>query len=563
MNEFDQDLTTDDLTAEDLEMDFDSFETDVDAGMDVARRIAEADGLVLEGGPPADDEPPETEDEGEEPGSSLYGTFHIGGTEYSLTASCIREVVPFPKTITPLPLSPEFILGIFNLRGELIPVLDVAQLLERDSEVEMTERRVVVVDCGGRYVGAIFDRTGEVLHVDEEQQREMQHEQELGIPMRENSEQEGKTTIVDRVLLLNEGERLVQVLSTDVLGAVRGIPVGRLSQDREVTHDTEPRSKAIAVRVGKTEYAFPVEDILEIQFSAGVNPAPAYFQHQAGVVEVRGSLRPVLNLRSALGQADDRLPPRPLLISLIDGDYCIAVVVDALIDTLEFAPSTLLEVPPVPGSRISGLSRELIQAGPDRNVLCLRAKELFAHCEVGEALRVAGLTRPAEADEEVVEDTSEDLDYFTFFVGEQRLCLPLGDVREILHFPAEHSLVEDDQAPIAGLMNLRGSVLPLANLSVRFGIESTVPLRDRLVITIEHGDRMVGLVVDSVESIVRVASSEISEVTGIMRKTSNEQRLLAAVSRVIRPRDSATTLLVLDIQSVMDEVGGMEEPLAA
>lgn len=486
----------------------------------------------------------------------LFGTFHVAGTEYSLPASQIREVVTFPRSITPVPLSPDFVLGIFNLRGAIIPVIDVAQLLGVSPQVELSERRVVVIDCGSHAVGAIFDRTGEVLHVDAEQHHAMRQEP-FSDP--EEPDSESRPTageIIERVLLLDGGSRLVQVLSPALLGAVPGIPCSERSSnlDDQRPLDSEPRSKAIAVRVGGTEFAFPMEDVLEIQSSLALAASPEYFHHQSGVVEVRGNLRPVLNLKSAFGQEDSVVPEKPLLVSLIEGENCIAVVVDELIDTLEYTHSSLLEVPPVPGSQIDGVSRQLIPASHDRNVLSIRSADLFQHCEVGESLRVAGLTHDRQDIDLDEDDTDQDLDYFTFFVGDQRLCLPLGDVREILRFPSDQTLVQDDDSAIAGLMNLRGAVLPLSNLSSRFGIESTVQLEERLVITIEYGDRMHGLVVDSVESIVHVRSSDVSDVSGIMRKTSGAQALLSAVSKVIRAEGTSTSLLMLDLERVVEDI---------
>ena len=492
----------------------------------------------------------------------LFGTFHVAGTEYSLPASQIREVVTFPRSITPVPLSPDFVLGIFNLRGAVIPVLDVALLLGVEPQVELSERRVVVIDCGNHAVGAIFDRTGEVLHVDAEEHHAMR--QEPGAP------QEGAGgdcmpsagEIIERVLLLNGGQRLVQVLSPTLLGAVPGIPCSERSSnlDDQRPLDSESRSKAIAVRVGGTEFAFPMEDVLEIQNSLALSTSPAYFHHQSGVVEVRGNLRPVLNLKAAFGQADSLVPEKPLLVSLIEGENCIAVVVDELIDTLEYTESSLLEVPPVPGSQIDGVSRQLIPANSSRNVLSIRSADLFQHCKVGESLKVAGLTHDRQDIDLDEDDAEQDLDYFTFFVGEQRLCLPLGDVREILRFPSDQTLVQDDESPIAGLMNLRGAVLPLSNLSARFGIESTVSLKERLVITIEYGEQMRGLVVDSVESIVHVRASDVSDVSGIMRKTSGSQALLSAVSKVIRAEGTSTSLLMLDLERVVEDIGSSTIP---
>ena len=52
----------------------------------------------------------------------------VGADRYALELTAIREVVPVP-TVTPLPGAPATVLGVINLRGEVVPVLDTAALL--------------------------------------------------------------------------------------------------------------------------------------------------------------------------------------------------------------------------------------------------------------------------------------------------------------------------------------------------------------------------------------------------------------------------------------------------
>ncbi len=51
-------------------------------------------------------------------------TFQVGGEEYGLDIRCITEAVR-PLKITPLPRMPEFIEGVINLRGVIIPIVDL------------------------------------------------------------------------------------------------------------------------------------------------------------------------------------------------------------------------------------------------------------------------------------------------------------------------------------------------------------------------------------------------------------------------------------------------------
>lgn len=54
-----------------------------------------------------------------------YCVFRAGRERYCMSVLDIEEVVEWPK-ITPLPLAPEFLVGVFNLRGAIVPVVDIA-----------------------------------------------------------------------------------------------------------------------------------------------------------------------------------------------------------------------------------------------------------------------------------------------------------------------------------------------------------------------------------------------------------------------------------------------------
>ena len=55
-----------------------------------------------------------------DPAAELFGSFHLGGDEFALPASCIREVVNYPAKVTALPLSPAYLEGMFTLRGSCL-----------------------------------------------------------------------------------------------------------------------------------------------------------------------------------------------------------------------------------------------------------------------------------------------------------------------------------------------------------------------------------------------------------------------------------------------------------
>ena len=88
--------------------------------------------------------------------------FELGGQQYAVPIAHVREILATPA-ITPLPDAPAVIEGVIDLRGTLIPVLDLASLLAREGSARGLRLRTVVVEARGFVVGFRVDRATQVV----------------------------------------------------------------------------------------------------------------------------------------------------------------------------------------------------------------------------------------------------------------------------------------------------------------------------------------------------------------------------------------------------------------
>ncbi len=75
-----------------------------------------------------------------------YCVFRAGRERFCLAVLDVEEVVDWPA-VTPVPLAPSFLMGIFNLRGSIVPVVDIAFTVAR--RADLTPKRVVVANLAG------------------------------------------------------------------------------------------------------------------------------------------------------------------------------------------------------------------------------------------------------------------------------------------------------------------------------------------------------------------------------------------------------------------------------
>lgn len=97
-----------------------------------------------------------------------YLTFVLCEEEYGLEILKVREIIGL-LDVTPVPQTPAFVKGVINLRGKVIPVVDL-RLKFGMPEAEYTkETCIIVVDVGALLMGIIVDTVSEVIEIKEEE----------------------------------------------------------------------------------------------------------------------------------------------------------------------------------------------------------------------------------------------------------------------------------------------------------------------------------------------------------------------------------------------------------
>jgi len=90
--------------------------------------------------------------------------FRIGRETFGLPISIVREIVRVPE-ITSVPNAPDYIEGVINLRGRIIPIVDLRKRFGEKSFEPNKKNRIVVVELESRAIGLIVNSASEVLRI--------------------------------------------------------------------------------------------------------------------------------------------------------------------------------------------------------------------------------------------------------------------------------------------------------------------------------------------------------------------------------------------------------------
>ena len=89
--------------------------------------------------------------------------FRVGQQSYGLPIACVREIVR-PPDITAVPQSPEYVAGVMNLRGRILPVIDLRKRFGQPSATS-SKNRILVLAMDGKLTGVLVDAASEVLKI--------------------------------------------------------------------------------------------------------------------------------------------------------------------------------------------------------------------------------------------------------------------------------------------------------------------------------------------------------------------------------------------------------------
>lgn len=163
-------------------------------------------------------------------GTRQYLTFKLGNEIFATDVAKVREVLDF-TTITEIPRTPEFMSGVINLRGSVVPVVDLRLCLEM-SRTERTRNTCIVVvevllDSEPTVIGALADSVEEVIDLEPDQ---IQPAPRIGTQIRTDFIKGMGKRDTQFIMILD----IDRVFSADELASIRASETGKVAAEAPV-----------------------------------------------------------------------------------------------------------------------------------------------------------------------------------------------------------------------------------------------------------------------------------------------------------------------------------------
>jgi purine-binding chemotaxis protein CheW len=145
------------------------------------------------------------------------------------------------------------------------------------------------------------------------------------------------------------------------------------------------------------------------------------------------------------------------------------------------------------------------------------------------------------------ENAKSEVEFVTFSAGDQSFSIEITQVREIRRWSPVTALPHAPQE-VLGVMNLRGSVIPIYDLAARFGLGQTPENPRNVIVVAMHSGQTVGLLVEAVSEILSVSRDQIQETPDIRSEMARQ-----SITGVIPIENGMTR--VIDLGAVLHQAG--------
>jgi purine-binding chemotaxis protein CheW len=486
-------------------------------------------------------------------------TFKVAGRLYALPAEAVREIV-LPSPMAKVPLAPKPLLGFANLRGVVLPVASLRLLLGRDAEGAGSASQRVIVLEGRPAFGLLVDEVAALSPI---------QAGDIAAEQAQISADDGEIVLgAFKIEGANDIARIldIQTLLTRALGVDT-----RRSQSVAPVLQRQGRATAAAARqletfitfeVAGQEFGLPLDSVREVLPSADVTaPLPRAETAVLGLTALRTMLLPLLSMRALLGFAPDA-GRRMTLVASISG-VSVGLAVDAVRDIVRADESELEPVPAAIASRSQGeasVQSVLKIDGGARLIAILAPNKLFREDVMNRIKASATASAPAAP----ASANGTERIFLVFTLGGQEFGLAISAVEEVARLPEEITRLPKAPDFLKGVVNLRGTVLPIIDQRRRFDFAASDDDAGRRLVVVRIGATVAGFIVDSVSEVLRIGSQAIDPPPDVIVPARVLEGVinLEADGRMVLLLDP-TQLLSRTEQGLLDALSRVQEAQAA
>ncbi|HEX4856224.1 MAG TPA: chemotaxis protein CheW [Limnobacter sp.] len=477
--------------------------------------------------------------------------FMTEGEVFAVNMAPVQEIIRVPEVVR-VPMAPRSLNGLSNLRGKVLPIISLRRIFGFQDLEHDDATRAIVIDQG-QALGFVVDRVLSVIGIESRLIEDVSAlegtvDTELLSGLLKNISGHEVVMVLDFARLIEKEFAAISALGKSAASRSLLSDLSSSEEDEDLLSD---ELQLVSFEVAGQEYAVAIEEVQEIvQVPEKVIHVPHSESHVLGLMMLRNRLLPLVSLRAMFGLPQRSADEHSRIVVISVGSASVGIVMDTVNEVLRVPCNSVDDMPGLlmRDGDLSEISRICRLDKGKRLVSIISAEHMFKHSAVKEAL--------AKADQMDKEQTSLNTDegeghddeeqVVVFRLHREEFGVPIASVQEIVRVPEELTQVPKAPAFVEGVINLRGSVLPVIDQRLRLGLDSSERNDRQRIMVYLFGDVRMGFIVDSVTEVLKIPKSMIEE----SPQLSDEQHSL--IGRVANMEKSKRMIQLIDPSRLID-----------
>jgi len=423
-----------------------------------------------------------------------YGLMRVGGALLALPVCAIREVVPGQESYKPLPVKAEGLLGAVDIRGAIIPVLDLRSTLGLSLTGDGVHF-IVIMRHEGHLIGLTVDEV-------------------VGIARPAPGDLFGLSTATPSLAsalathtFQTQGE-IATVLDAKGIAELSGVPLVEEKAPGRRDPAAAATESILLFRYGRSHLGIDATCVDATVPAMAIRKTALSVGHCLGVIDHHGYEVPVVDTQAVIGLGmGEPQALTPVIVIRFANDALLGFAIDEVRDIVR-VPSTDIVAMPRLAQGEAGLFRGMVACKTgQQDSLVLSAAALRADPSLvviadlrKPSLSVASSSTPGASPVGGAAWVGRPQTYLTYAAGAE-LATPLEQITEILDYPARISPFGVATLGLLGLFKHRNQVTPLVSLAARLGKRYDPDPAQARVLFVEHDGMTVGFAVEGLRSI--------------------------------------------------------------
>jgi len=449
---------------------------------------------------------------------------------YGIDSNISNHILRVPP-ITAIPNTQKSLKGIVVLNGKVVPVIDFKEILGLGSvDISNDESRIVILKIENEEVAILVDEVMDAISFDKNNYEDNIVEDKVIIGFYKYND--------DLIQIIDP----INILKTDLIDFFKPLEVETLTKENGIKQDSFSQTRRyLFFDANNEKFAIDIELVAELIFIPNeITPIAGSEHFTLGVITLREEVIDVLDFNLIFGfEAVDIKNPKSRILILKDENKKLALCVE---NVEEIKDIEISKIEPIQ----EAFSENKIEALYKNNEEIV---SIISQRYVKELIEKYSLTKNIKEETNVKKGSEFMRELAVFAIGNEEFAFDIEDVQEIITYQ-EVTPLPNSSEYILGVINLRGSIIPVVDLPKKLNFETKITDKSKIIVC-NLEDEKVGFLVDDVNDIMFIEDKYVS----IAKRTDSLVRATISLD------DAKRVILELRLENIIsvEELDSMKQ----